>query len=177
MWQTIHPSSLTRLARCVDRPGRARWLAGLLLLSFGLSAFAHSPPERLEPQERARLRHELRQQAWGGPMAEPPSHRHRVLPGGAFGGWGGYGPPPGQAGHVGVESPPLALPVMQTPAGAAGAADVSAPAPVPARDGFASDRRGEHGAPRLSLEERRQLRRQLHEDRHRWRNPLPAESR
>ena len=148
-------------------------------------------------------------------MAEPPPHRHRGAAGGAFGGWGGYGPPAGQggygppgapggfgpvgsqgvhgslgaqggygppagqAGHAGAESRPLALPVMQAPAGAAASADASAPAPVPipAREGVAFDRRGENGAPRLSPEERRQLRLQLHEDRQRWRSPLPVDSR
>ncbi|MCX7275377.1 MAG: hypothetical protein NTV19_20005 [Burkholderiales bacterium] len=179
MWQMVPSTGVLRLAPSVDRPGGARWLVGLLLLSCGLTAFAQPPAGRLEPQERARLRHELRQQASGGPMAEPPPHRHRGAAGGAFGGWGGYGPPAGQAGHAGAESRPLALPVMQAPAGAAASADASAPAPVPipAREGVAFDRRGENGAPRLSPEERRQLRLQLHEDRQRWRSPLPVDSR
>lgn len=60
-------------------PLLAAVLVALVVGSASAPAAAHGPGERLHPEERARLRHELRMRAVD-PGAEPPPTWHRLSP-------------------------------------------------------------------------------------------------
>lgn len=138
-------------------------MLAILLLTAIAPARAHGPGERLDPEERKRLRHELRRHALS---ARAPAEAEFA------------GPRP-------VADPPAARPGMEgVPPGLPPAAAAAVPGPTEAerpgppagvmRQGHPGHARHgprrfdpESGATPLSVEERRQLRLQLLEERRR----------
>jgi len=146
----------------------------VVALALGQAAFAQ-PRGHLDPAERARLRHELREQSraerawqapewrarglapaapgWGAPPPGPPPGA-RGLPPGAYG--GNTAPPPNWAPHPAAPGAP-----MPPQGGAAGPPPQWAPHP-PA---YARPSGPPPDSPRLTPEERQQLRIMLRERR------------
>ncbi|MBU6271596.1 MAG: hypothetical protein KGQ67_09865 [Betaproteobacteria bacterium] len=157
-------------------PRRWRHLGGLLLagllLAWGGAALAHAPAERLDPEERKRLRHDLRRHASSARlMAESEPNLVRPPP---------ESPPERGANEYGL-APPSPGASGSSAAPSAPPPEADRPAPTPGALRPSHPVHGRHGARRsepepgmtpLTPEERRQLRLQLLEERRRRQQDL-----